>query len=62
MERDIKEGEGCDYCERKAVGWVTYEGLHRVCEKHRQIIFELAEKGLLGIDFQRELEERGGIE
>lgn len=49
----------CDYCERKAVGWVTYEGLHRVCEKHRQIIFELAGKGLIGLDFQRELEERG---
>jgi len=47
----------CDYCERKAVGVVTYEGLHRVCEKHRQIILELAEKGLLGIDFQRELEK-----
>jgi|GEM_PF-4568604 len=47
----------CDYCERKAEGYITYEGLHRVCEKHRDIILGLAEKGLRGIDFQSELDK-----
>ena len=47
----------CDYCERKAEGYVTYEGVHRVCDKHRRIILELAGKGLLGIYFQREVEK-----
>ena len=50
----------CDYCERKAIGYVTYEGLHNVCEMHKSIILELAEKGLIGIKFQDALEKTRG--
>ena len=50
----------CGYCEREAAGYITYEGMHRVCEKHRTIILELAGKGLMGLDFQTELEKRRG--
>ena len=37
---------------RDIAGLISEMGrLHRVCEKHRQTIFELAEKGRLGIDW-----------
>ena len=49
--------QSCDYCDRKATAYVDYEGLHRVCEKHHQIIFGLSWKGVRGIDFQKELEK-----
>jgi hypothetical protein len=54
------EAMKCDYCERVASHYITYEGIHHVCEKHWQTILELAGKRLLGTDFQDALEKRRG--
>ena len=46
----------CDYCNRKPITWITYEGLHVVCSKHKKAIMQLAQQGLLGAAFLKAIE------
>lgn len=54
----LKEGK-CDYCNRKIVGYLSYEGLHHVCAVHKEQIEAFARKGLIRLRFFEALKTMG---